>query len=251
MTAAGRPRKEPKWPVRLDGEIRAWVRELMERHPGTWASERAALHELLRVGRLTFTGPAPPPPPEPALPVQSGDLGAKPAPDMETCPKCGMAFPPGAIWDHKATCRGPASASPPPEAPAFAVPATGWDRPASSFGWTPPTVRCPRCGKDVETTAAAREAHFKECPPDPEPELDVAALVEELRARLRGEGPPAVPGKTPRDAQLEIVKDRARARGFELGDADAAEVLERALGPAGQVQSVREEHDDQGGQGEG
>src|SRR6266545_3403879 len=31
--------------------------------------------------------------------------------------------------------------------------------------WTPPKVRCERCGKSVETTAAAREAHFRICPP--------------------------------------------------------------------------------------
>lgn len=35
--------------------------------------------------------------------------------------------------------------------------------------WTPPKVKCPRCGKLVETTSDAREAHFKICPPTEAP----------------------------------------------------------------------------------
>ncbi len=234
---AGRPRKEPKWQMRLDGEVHEWVQELMEKHPGTWASERAALHELVRIGRLTFAGPAAQPAAEASLDVQSG-VGDKDAP-------AASSFHIGnRVADSGDVAR--AEAPPPP----------AWKEPPaapSSFGWRAPTVRCERCGKDVETTAEAREAHFKECPPDPEPELDLDALAADLRARLR-EGPPVVSGRTPRDVQLEILKDLARARGFDLGDADAAGILERALGPGGQVQTLGVEHGKNGGgqdEGEG
>jgi hypothetical protein len=52
------------WAVRLDAEIRVWVRRLMGRRPGTWRSERALLQEIIHRGQLTFDGSAvsvPPP----------------------------------------------------------------------------------------------------------------------------------------------------------------------------------------------
>lgn len=97
-----------------------------------------------------------------------------------------------------------------------------------------PKVTCARCGELVETSAAAREAHFKTCPPDP-PASDEDRLVEDVRARIlaRDSAGEALDPELERDLKIAAVQQLAQEHGLTLESGRAAALLDRARSAQG------------------
>lgn len=213
--------KDDYWAVRLDAEIRAWVRELRARKPGTWRSERALLLEVIHRGQMTFEGPSGPA--NVNLKSQGPTLNAAPigADVGEISP----------VSDPRSTSHlndaGPRTSEIPPR-----IPARTESRAAEpAVTWSAPIVQCPRCGEDVETTAAAREAHFAVCPPSPSGLED--ELVRELRRRLSTTAGPATDPGLEKDLQVVLAQQLAAERGLDVDMEKAGDLLRRALGTDG------------------
>jgi len=183
-----------------DQEAQEWIRSTLAR-------------EIPAVGKLLAQ----------EIETTAAAADAKPTPPSTwTCPMCGVTMPSEDRTWHGPMCEG---------RPVVARVA----RPMKEdLGFEAPKVKCARCGELVETTASARDAHFKTCPPDP-PESDGDRLVEDVRARISAQGPAAEPldPELERDLQLALVQQVAAAKGIVLEGDQAAEVLERARASGG------------------
>ena len=161
-----------------------------------------------------------------------------------TCPACKGEFPLEERWVHKPKCpgKGPGGGTErrtegtegPPESEKLAAHPSGVSGPLrDSAAFEVPKVECGRCGELVETTAAAREAHFKKCPPDapaekvlesgdPRKPLDVNRVLARVRAYLtdaRRHGD-VLPYLT------ALVQKAVEDQGFdEPSDAEAREIV--------------------------